>query len=256
MKKVKSGVQDIKFMSNIQSEYLNELEKYVNEGVGSTLEKLENFSKYVPRSSIARFLVKYELFKKVLDIQGCIVECGVFLGGGLMTWAQLSAILEPSNHQRQIIGFDTFSGFPSVHKEDMSSNTSDLLKEGGMSIDSYEDLRRCIKIYDMTRYFNHIKKVELVKGDIRKTVPLYVKENKHLVISLLYLDADIYEPTKVSLENFLKYMPKGSIIAFDELARSAWPGETQALKDTLGTLNSVKIKRSLFGTSISYIVLE
>ena len=252
---VKSGVQDTDFMSDVQVKYLNELEDYIHNGVGSTLEKLENFPKYVPRSSLSRFLVKYELFKKILDIQGCIIECGVFLGGGLMTWAQLSAILEPSNHQRRVIGFDTFSGFTSIKNEDLSNQTSKLLKESGMSIDSYEDIQKCISIYDMTRYFNHIRKVEIIKGDIKETVPSYIEKNKHLVISLLYLDADIYEPTKISLVNFIEYMPKGSIIAFDELAQPLWPGETQALKDTLG-INKFKINRFLFGTSISYIVLD
>ena len=254
-KKIKSGVQDSNFMSNIQATYLNKLEDYVHEGIGSTLEKLENFSKYVPRSSISRFLVKYELFKKILDIQGCIIECGVFLGGGLMTWAQLSSILEPSNHQRRVIGFDSFSGFPSVHDKDLSDHTSELLKEGGMAADSYEDIQKCISIYNMTRYFNHIEKVEIVKGDMKKSIPYYIEKNKHLVISLLYLDADIYEPTKVSLLNFIEYIPKGGIIAFDELSQPLWPGETQALKDTLG-INKFKINRFLFGTSISYIILD
>jgi hypothetical protein len=36
-------------------------------------------------------------------------------------------------------------------------------------------------------------------------------------VSLLYLDFDIYEPTAVALEHFLPRMPKGSIVAFDEL---------------------------------------
>jgi len=254
-KKIKSGVQDSNFMSDIQANYLNKLEDYAHEGVGSTLEKLENFPKYVPRSSLSRFLVKYELFKKILDIQGCIIECGVFLGGGLMTWAQLSSILEPSNHQRRVVGFDTFSGFPSIQDEDKSNHTSKLMKEGGMAIDSHEDIQKCIEIYNMTRYFNHIEKVEIVKGDMKETIPSYIEKNKHLVISLLYLDADIYEPTKVSLLNFIECMPRGGIVAFDELAQPLWPGETKALKDTLG-ISNFKINRFLFGTSISYIILD
>ena len=32
--------------------------------------------------------------------------------GGLFAYAQLSEIYEPSNYHRQIIGFDTFEGFP------------------------------------------------------------------------------------------------------------------------------------------------
>jgi len=252
---IKSKLQDTNFMSKRQIEYICRLESFFQNGKDSTMEKLENFSKYTSRSTIARFLVKYELFKKVLDVQGSVVECGVHLGGGTMTWAQVSAILEPSNHQRRVIGFDTFSGFPRIHDKDRSRNTSSLAKKEGVGADSFMDLTEGIEIFNMTRYMNHIEKVELVKGDMLETVPAYIKENPHLVISLLYLDVDIYEPTVTALTHFLKLMPKGAIIAFDELAQPLWPGETQAVVDTFG-LESFRLKRFSFGTSISYAVKE
>ena len=49
-------------------------------------------------------------------------------------------------------------------------------------------------------------------------------------MSLLYLDFDLYEPTKCAFPR----MPKGAVVAFDELNHAAWPGETMALLDTLG----------------------
>lgn len=45
--------------------------------------KLKNFEKFVDRQSMARFLVRYELFKKIKNIKGSIIECGVHYGGGL-----------------------------------------------------------------------------------------------------------------------------------------------------------------------------
>ena len=53
-------------------------------------------------------------------------------------------------------------------------------------------------------------------------------------MSLLYLDMDIYEPTKVALEQFLPRIPKGGIVVFDELNSRNWPGETQAVLDGVG----------------------
>ena len=38
-----------------------------------------------------------------------------------MTWAKLSAILEPVNLTRRIYGFDTFAGFPSLSEKDQVS---------------------------------------------------------------------------------------------------------------------------------------
>jgi len=49
---------------------------------GSIEDKLDNFEKYVRRQPLARFLARYELFKKIIPVKGSIVECGVHLGGG------------------------------------------------------------------------------------------------------------------------------------------------------------------------------
>ena len=80
------------------------LEEYFSSSPGSLTEKLENFAKYVPRQNLARFLARYELFRLIKEVQGSVVECGVLFGGGLLSFAKLSAILEPYNFQRRIIG--------------------------------------------------------------------------------------------------------------------------------------------------------
>jgi len=252
---MKASFKDINFMSDKNAEYLDSLDDYIQKSMGRAIDKMENFSKYVPRSDMARFLARYEIFKKVLEVQGSVIECGVLFGGGLMTWAQLSAILEPANHQRRIIGFDTFSGFSSVSEKDRSDKSTFLCENGSLSIDSSADLKRCIEIYDMTRYFNHIEKVELVKGDVCETANDYLHRNPHLVVSLLYLDMDIYEPTKKAIEVFFDRIPKGGIIAFDEVNQPLWPGETLALRDSVG-IGSLEIRRLPFGTGISYAVKE
>ncbi len=42
-----------------------------------TETKLENFSKYVRRQHLKRFLAMYEVFKRALPVKGSVVECGV-----------------------------------------------------------------------------------------------------------------------------------------------------------------------------------
>jgi hypothetical protein len=254
-KKDPSKFQDAKMVASKDIEYRTQLEDYINKGKGSNFEKMENFAKYVPRTSLARFLCKYDMFKQILDVQGSVIECGVLYGGGLMTWAQVSSILEPMNHQRKVIGFDTFTGFPSIAKQDMASRTSELVAKGGLAIESFEDIKRCIQIFDIYRPLGHIEKVRLVKGDVKKTIPQFIKDNPHTIVSLLYLDFDIYEPTVVALEHFLPRIPKGGIIAFDELNSESFPGETVALMEKVG-INNLRIQRCLFGTSISYVVIE
>ena len=48
--------------------FFEEQEKYYAESAGSNVLKLENFTKYVSRESIARFLARNEIFKKQLDM--------------------------------------------------------------------------------------------------------------------------------------------------------------------------------------------
>ena len=194
-------------------------------------------------------MAQYEIFKRQLNIMGSIVECGVHHGGGVMAWAKISSILEPYNYKKKIIGFDTFKGFPSVSKIDNS-------KEGMFAEDynTYEELLKCIEEYNNNRFLNNIDKIELVKGDANLTIPKYIKKNKHLLVSLLYLDFDIYKPTKTALKNFLPRMSKGSIIAFDELHAENWKGETMAMLESLD-IRDCKIENFSFEPNISFIQL-
>jgi hypothetical protein len=66
---------------------------------------------------------------------------------------------------------------------------------------------------------------------------------------------DLYEPTKAALQHFLPRMPKGSVIAFDELDNPIWPGETAALLDSL-PINQINIQRLEWDPYIGYAVLE
>ena len=233
--------------------YNSSLQEYFESSSGSSLEKLRNFAKYVPRQTLTNFLAKYEIFKKIINIQGSIIECGVFQGNGLMTWANLSSIFEPYNHQRKIIGFDTFSGIPDVSDQDKTS-ISEHCHPNALRSDSHEDLLKCISIYDKNRTLDHIQKVSLVKGNITQTVPDYLRNNPHTIISLLYLDCVVYEPTKTALKYFLPKMPKGSIIAFDELNSDLWPGETIAVIEELG-LSKREIHRFPFASFLSYTII-
>ena len=242
------------YQTKIEVDYRRRLGRYFSQSPGTHVEKLEHFPKYVPRQQLARFLAKYQLFCRILHIHGSIVECGVGFGGGCMTWAQLSACLEPYNHQRRVIGFDTFTGFVSIGTED-STSTSERVRPGGLAVDSLEDLIQCILLFDMNRPLNHIWKVKLVRGDVAETIPKFLEEYPATVISLLYLDLDLYEPTLVALKHLMLRVPRGGIIAFDQLNCERFPGETIAAINHIG-LNNLALRRIPFEPSISYAVVQ
>ena len=239
--------QDIKQFERVNDFFLSD--------EGSIINKIDAFPKYASRQALAKFLTKYEIFQKILHVNGSIVEAGVLHGGGTLAWAKLSSILEPTNHTRKIIGFDTFAGFPSINEKDKKGTDGSLLKIGELKGSAQKSVTEAVSIYDENRPLNHIPKVELVEGDIVNTAPAYIKENPHLVISMLYLDVDLYQPTKVMLETFLPVMPKGAVIVFDELNAKMFPGETVAVDEILGIRN-LEIKRFTFDSYVSYAVVQ
>jgi hypothetical protein len=216
-------------------------------------KKMENFPKYVRRQNLTRFLALYEIYKRVLPVKGSVVECGVFRGFGTMTWAKLSAILEPVNLMRRIYGFDSFAGFPSVANVDHVGIAE--VKPGSLYADSEAEILQLAAINDSTRFLGHVPKVELIRGDATQTIPRFVEQTPHLLVSLLFMDFDLYDGTKVALQHFLPRMPKGAILAFDELDNPLWPGETLAMLEMCGAGN-LRLQRLDFDPYIAFAVIE
>ncbi len=158
--------------------------------------------------------------------------------------------------QRRILGFDTFAGFAKVTEQDEHSQVATAERRvGGYKADCMEDLQEAIRIFDANRFIGHIAKVELVPGDVAQSVPAYLAREPQTVVSLLHLDLDLYEPTKVCIEHFVPRLPKGGIIVFDELNNRTWPGETRAVLESLG-LSNLRIQRFTYEPFISYAVVE
>ena len=175
-----------------------------------------------------------------------------------MTFAHLSSILEPYNYQRKVIGFDTFKGFQEFTDEDTATDLGrNSAKIGAFrppeSIEN--ELNEATELYDLNRPLGHMEKIQLIKGDATNTISEYLESNPHTIISLLYLDFDLYKPTQSALEALAIRIPKGGVIAFDELNSPVWPGETQAAQDVLG-ISNLRIQRFPFDTMGSFAVIE
>jgi hypothetical protein len=203
---------------------------------------------YAPINSVQRFLARYELMKMIQDIPGAVIEMGVCSGNGLMTLVHSHNVLQPTYKYREFYGFDTFEGFPSIHENDIADVK---WKKGDFCNNGYDRLNNIISIHNS--YYYLPTNIKLVKGDVNETIPIFLQENKHIIVSLLYLDLDIYEPTKTCLKYLLPKMAKGSIIAFDELNWKSFPGETIAVLEELGTKYKFK---NLLNSQINYCILE
>ena len=103
-----------------------------------------------------------------------------------------------------------------------------------------------------------IKKVELIKGDVLKTIPQYKQKNPKLKILLLNVDIDFVETTECVLENFYDNVVKGGVIIFDNYQGKGtggvyYKGETMVINRFLKKKKK-KILRFPYFNRPSYII--
>lgn len=172
---------------------------------------------------MGNILSHYELYKKITNLPGEVVELGVFKGSSIVQWATFRELLE-NEKSRKIIGFDMFGPFPKTPGEVPSDNefidkwNSDF--EGDFV--SKEELLQSMEL-------KGIHNVELVKGNILDALPEYLEAHPNLKISLLHIDVDVYEPCKKGLELlFERVVPEG-VIVLDDYA--VIEGETKAVDE-------------------------
>ena len=217
-------------------------------------ELLQNLGLFIKRQDLSRIIFMNEIYQKILNVHGVIIEFGTRWGQNLALFESFRGMYEPYNRLRTIIGFDTFEGFPSIHAKD---GQGDSIKKGVLSVTKgYENYLNSILNYHETESpISHIKKYQLIKGDAIKETQIFLEKNPHTIIALAYFDFDLYEPTKKCLELIKPYITKGTIIGFDELNLSAYPGETLAFKEVFG-LDAFKITRTPYSSHTSYITIE
>lgn len=217
-------------------------------------ERLKNLELFMRRNEIEHLLFMNQLYSRILDVNGIIIEFGVRWGHNLALFESLRAMYEPGNYLRKIVGFDTFSGFPAVHEKD---GASEDVRAGGYGVTpGYEQyLASVLDCHEQQNPAPEMKKYELVKGDAGTEIAKYVQAHPETIVALAYFDLDLYEPTIRCLEVLRDFVTKGTVIGFDELNMRDFPGETLALKEALG-LKAYRIQRTPFSGRRSFIVIE
>jgi hypothetical protein len=194
----------------------------------------DNLSLYLSRQQVTDLLAMDALYRLILDVPGVIMEFGVRWGRHLGSFTTLRNLHEPYNVHRRVVGFDTFAGFPDVSEIDQRSRHGVV---GGLTVtDGYLDhLEKVLAAHESAGPLGHVRRTWCVTGDVRQSVPQYLQENPQTVIALAYFDLDLYEPTRDVLAAIRPYLCAGSVLAFDQVGHAKWPGETQALREVLGT---------------------
>tara|TARA_B100000768_G_scaffold16151_1_gene14840 strand:- start:2 stop:664 length:663 start_codon:yes stop_codon:yes gene_type:complete len=184
----------------------------------------------------------YEVFKKTINVKGSVVECGVFKGISLIRFLTYRDILF-HKIKKYVYGFDIFGKFPSQLsvKDNLFAKSHDQKAGYGKPV---KDLNRALKAKKFINY-------KLIKGEVSKTIPLFLKKNKNFKISFLHIDLDVYEPTSFVLNAFYKHVSNDGIILLDDYL--SIDGATRAI-NTFVKKNKLKLKTLKNNKKIRYIV--
>lgn len=189
-----------------------------------------------------RFIAHYECMKKIKDIPGDIVECGVFKGESLTRFAHFRNLLG-TNNSAKIIGFDNFNNeYPNTKYEEDKPQREYWMATAGTSSINVKQLSNVFEKHKLENY-------EFISGDICKTVPSFSKKNPGMKISLLNIDCDFVEPTYIALKTLWPHISKGGIILLDNYggwgtSGCSYFGDTKGTDDFLKELDlPISIKK-------------
>ncbi len=203
-----------------------------------------NFYLSSDKSRIGKLLAHYELYKRIINLPGAMVEFGVFKGASLMRFLFFRGLLENSG-SRKIVAFDTFTCYPDVTHELDGAHMKDFIQKAGVESISKDQFIQVLNNAGVN------VNIELVEGDICQTVPKFIEDNECIKFSMVNLDTNFYLPSKVAIEHFWPRMVKGGIFILDDYG--IVPGETKAVDEYFAD-KDVKIEKCSFNTKPSFIV--
>lgn len=220
-KKTKTIKIKMKKFTSIDSNYLRQRKVIANDiGRQDLFEIVDQFGLYAGAQTITKSIGIYEIIKKTLNVPGHILEFGSWNGSNLLLMAKLLSVIQP-NTIKKVFGFDSFEGLKTFAKEDGKfGNNGDY--QGNREI-----LEKFITLYGFENF------VHLIVGDALKTIDEFKKKNRHILISLAYIDFDLYEPCKKALNFVHNQLSVGGYIVFDEAYTEEWPGEGIAMNEFL-----------------------
>tara|TARA_B100000686_G_C16790266_1_gene978193 strand:- start:3110 stop:3787 length:678 start_codon:yes stop_codon:yes gene_type:complete len=197
---------------------------------------------------IGKFVAHSRLYEMTVGIPGHFVEIGVFKGASFCRFRKLGRLFHP-DHYRSFLGFDVFSKFPEADYEADRKLLQDMNKISGEHSINDEDLMNILAEQGLDQ------NVELIKGDIRKTLPNYLNDHQEMTFSCVNIDVDLYEPIRVAMENIFPLVVSGGIIMIDDY--EGFPGAKKAVDDYLREQNRPeKIEKLPFAFSPCHIVKQ
>ncbi len=224
------GYQLIK--KNSELKFPIEINKDEREFISEILCPMDGDRNLVPLSmvSVKRLWAVISATKYLVenDIDGDMVECGVWRGGCSIAIART---LKKLDSNKKVYLFDTFEGMTKPTTFDRNALTKDLAikkfnrlqkeNHNNWCYASLDDVKNSFMKYDL------MDKAFFIKGDVNTT--LNDLKNLPEKISLLRLDTDWYESTKKELDILYPLLQPKGVLMVDDYGH--WEGAKKAVDE-------------------------
>lgn len=169
---------------------------------------------------------------------GAIAECGVYFGGNAFVTLMASDVARKKRYYL----LDSFEGFEEKAEPDPVSRMGDFK---GLSLQRRMGDFKGANLGRLKDMFRNFEEVRICKGYFHETVPAIRGEQ----FSLVYVDCDLYEPTKFLCEQLYDRVATGGFLVFHDY----WFPETDP--PHLETFKGVKkALQEFLGSEISRVV--
>jgi len=235
-----------------------EIFKIMNNYPSSDEEKERSLGLFLRGSLLARIFGTREVYERIVDIPGSIIDVGTWRGQTAVICENLRAIFEPLHLNRRIIAFDTFVGYKGFSEKDKATS---LHKDGAYSTgENYDELlSKLLELHEQSNVLGHnYGKHKVIKGDCLVTIPKFFSDNKNEFVALAFFDVNSIKPTSESFKLiYEKLVPKG-VVAFWQLSRDGEVIQAEGQVYVNEILNNYKhtLHRSKFYPGLCYIIKE
>jgi hypothetical protein len=194
---------------------------------------------------IGKLMSHLEIYQMIINLPGDVLEFGVYKGVSFVQLLSFRHLLE-NNFSRKIIGFDMFGKFPN----DLMLESDKKFVENFENAGGYGISKKELENHLQNKGFSNF---HLIEGNILETLPKFIEDNPALKISLLHIDVDVYEPTKIILENLWDKIVVGGVLMLDDYGTVE--GETKAVDDFFDNKNNrTQITKTRYNYIPSYII--
>ena len=206
------------------------------------LSKYRKFRKFTLVGKLG-YVDSLLLAKKFRNVEGTVVECGVWRGGMI---AGMASVL---GDDKEYFLLDSFEGLPPA--KDIDGKAALRYQKDVNSPVYYDNCKAEIEYAEKAMKLAGVHKAHFIKGWFNETLPQLSLDPKLCPISILRLDADWYESTFLCLSHLYPLVAEHGVIIIDDYY--AYDGCSRAVHDYLSKNKlPVRIDKTKSGTC--YIV--